>query len=137
MFVLKRHQNALIGINILLHGSLDSKYIVTSNICDNCIMYNVWMCFLYINIFQYYSCFCVFDCNSSIKKTCLCLQLIYYEYQLICKEYAVILYLIILQRVVYIYIVQGDTFFKDLLRYPLASEGVYAPFGPVFLDHTI
>ena len=28
-------------------------------------------------------------------------------------------------------IVQGDTFLKDLLRYPLAREGVYAPAGPV------
>ena len=26
--------------------------------------------------------------------------------------------------------------FKDLLRYPLAMEGVYAPGGPVFLAHT-
>ena len=30
---------------------------------------------------------------------------------------------------VYYYIVQGDTFFKDLLRYPLAREGVYALVG--------
>ena len=27
-------------------------------------------------------------------------------------------------------------FFKDLLRYPLAREGVYAPGGPAFLAHT-
>ena len=31
---------------------------------------------------------------------------------------------------------QGDTFFKDLVRYPLAREGVYAPGGPAFLAHT-
>ena len=33
-------------------------------------------------------------------------------------------------------IVQGDTFFKDLMRYPLGREGVYAPGGPAFLVHT-
>ena len=31
----------------------------------------------------------------------------------------------------------GDTFFKDLLRYPLAREGVYAPFGPAFLARAL
>ena len=30
----------------------------------------------------------------------------------------------------------GSIFFKDLLRYPLARDGVYAPVGPVFLAHT-
>ena len=34
------------------------------------------------------------------------------------------------------FIVQGDTFFKDLLRYPRAREGVYAPVGPSLLAHT-
>ena len=29
-----------------------------------------------------------------------------------------------------------DTFFKDLLRYLLAREGVYAPGWPAFLAHT-
>ena len=29
-----------------------------------------------------------------------------------------------------------DPFFKDLLRYPLGREGVYAPGGPAFLAHT-
>ena len=37
----------------------------------------------------------------------------------------------------YIYIVEGDTFFKELLRYPLAREGVYATPGPAFLAHFI
>ena len=32
-------------------------------------------------------------------------------------------------------IVQGDTFFKDLLRYPLAREGVPSPGGCVGLAH--
>ena len=31
---------------------------------------------------------------------------------------------------------RGRYFFKDLLRYPLAKEGVYAPGGTVFLAHT-
>ena len=37
-----------------------------------------------------------------------------------------------------IYIVYsiGRYFFKDLLMYPLAREGVYAHGGPVFLAHT-
>ena len=30
----------------------------------------------------------------------------------------------------------GRYFFKDLLRYPLAREGVYAPVRPAFLAHT-
>ena len=30
----------------------------------------------------------------------------------------------------------GRYFLKDLLRYPLAREGVYAPVGPAFLAHT-
>ena len=30
----------------------------------------------------------------------------------------------------------GSPFFKDLLRYPLAREGVWAPVGPAFLAHT-
>ena len=30
----------------------------------------------------------------------------------------------------------GRYFFKDLLRLPLAKEGVYAPGGPAFLAHT-
>ena len=33
-------------------------------------------------------------------------------------------------------IVQGDTLFKDLLRYPLAREGVYGQAGLAFLAHT-
>ena len=33
------------------------------------------------------------------------------------------------------YIVQGDPFFKDLLRYLLAREGVYTPGGRAFLPH--
>ena len=32
-------------------------------------------------------------------------------------------------------IVYGDTFFKDLFRYPLAREGVYASSGRVCLAH--
>ena len=36
-----------------------------------------------------------------------------------------------------IIIVEGDTFCKDLLRYPLAREGVYAPGGPAFLAHAM
>ena len=35
------------------------------------------------------------------------------------------------------YIVEGDTFFKDLFRYPLAREGVYAPSGHVCLAHAM
>ena len=34
-------------------------------------------------------------------------------------------------------IVEGDTFFKDLLRYPLAREGVYAPVRPALLAHSM
>ena len=34
-------------------------------------------------------------------------------------------------------IVEGDTFFKDLLRYPLAREGVYAPVRPTLLAHSM
>ena len=36
---------------------------------------------------------------------------------------------------IYIFIVQGDTFFKDLLRYLLAREDVYVPGRPTFLAH--
>ena len=36
-----------------------------------------------------------------------------------------------------VYIVQGDTFFKDLLRYPHGQEGVYALGGPAFLAHAM
>ena len=35
------------------------------------------------------------------------------------------------------YIVEGDTFFKDLFRYSLAREGVCAPSGPVCLAHAM
>ena len=35
------------------------------------------------------------------------------------------------------YIVQGDTFFKDLVRYPLGREGVSSPGGCVGLAHAI
>ena len=39
-------------------------------------------------------------------------------------------------RVIVLYsIVEGDTIFKDLLRYPLAREGVYAPGGSDCLAH--
>ena len=31
----------------------------------------------------------------------------------------------------------GDTFCNDLLRYPLAREGVYAPGGPACLAHAM
>ena len=31
----------------------------------------------------------------------------------------------------------GRYFFEDLLRYPLAREGVYAPGGPDFLAHAM
>ena len=33
-------------------------------------------------------------------------------------------------------VIQRFTFFKDLVRYPLAREGVYGPGGPTFLAHT-
>ena len=32
---------------------------------------------------------------------------------------------------------EGDTFFKDLLRYLLARKGVYAPFGPALLANAM
>ena len=33
--------------------------------------------------------------------------------------------------------IETDTYFKDLLRYPLAREGVYAPGGPACLAHAM
>ena len=42
----------------------------------------------------------------------------------------------VLFQLVNIVLSSGRYFFKDLLRYPLAREGVYAPGGPALLAHT-